>query len=145
MPSPFPGMNPYLERDGVWHGFHQLLCARCVESLSPQVRPKYLVDLDENVYIHELGAEERQLVGRPDAFVIKAKSSSSTAPNPHAGGTTVAPVYTRVPSLAIDEERLSYLKILDRDTREVVTVVELLSPVNKASGQHEYLAKRQRY
>ena len=23
MPSPFPGMNPWLEQDGIWHDFHQ--------------------------------------------------------------------------------------------------------------------------
>ena len=23
MPSPFPGMNPYLEQPDVWHDFHQ--------------------------------------------------------------------------------------------------------------------------
>jgi hypothetical protein len=23
MPSPFPGMNPYLERDIAWHDFHE--------------------------------------------------------------------------------------------------------------------------
>ena len=23
MPSPFPGMNPYLEQDDVWHDFHK--------------------------------------------------------------------------------------------------------------------------
>jgi len=43
-----------------------------------------------------------------------------------------------------DVESLSYLNILDRESREVVTVVELLSPTNKRPGEHraQYLAKR---
>ena len=43
-----------------------------------------------------------------------------------------------------DVESLSYLKILDRDSRDVVTVVEVLSPTNKRPGEHraQYLAKR---
>ena len=24
MPSPFPGMNPYLEHEDAWHNFHDL-------------------------------------------------------------------------------------------------------------------------
>lgn len=28
MPSPFPGMNPYLEQDDVWQDFHQSFITR---------------------------------------------------------------------------------------------------------------------
>lgn len=28
MPSPSPGMNPWLEHPNVWHGFHHLYIAR---------------------------------------------------------------------------------------------------------------------
>ena len=43
-----------------------------------------------------------------------------------------------------DVESLSYLNVLDRESREVVTVVEVLSPTNKRPGEHraQYLAKR---
>jgi Protein of unknown function (DUF4058) len=43
MPSPFPGMDPYLEHPEVWPGFHLLLIAALAESLTPQLRPKYAV------------------------------------------------------------------------------------------------------
>jgi hypothetical protein len=48
--------------------------------------------------------------------------------------------------VAIDTERQSYLEIRDRQSREVVTVIELLSPSNKYAGpdREQYLAKRQR-
>ena len=26
MPSPFPGLNPYLEQEAVWHDFHERFC-----------------------------------------------------------------------------------------------------------------------
>ena len=121
MPSPFPGMNPYLEREGIWHGFHERLCVRCADALVPQVLPKYIVQTDENVYIHELGADERGLVGRPDAFITEFQRQSS--PRALQGVTLTAPVHTRIPN-AIDEERLSYIKILDRKSRELISVVE---------------------
>lgn len=142
MPSPFPGMNPYLEADGVWHTVHQQLCVRCYEALVPQVRPKYIVQTDENVYIHELGADERGLLGRPDAYISQVHHP--TTPHSSAGTTLSGPLHTRIP-YAIEEERVSYLKILDRKSRELITVVEILSPVNKGSGRGEYLAKRKQY
>ena len=143
MPSPFPGMNPYLERDGVWHSFHEQFCTRCLETLVPQVRPNYIVRTDETVYIHELDVAERNLVGRPDAFVTQTRKVAPPATK--SGAVLSAPLYTRLEMIAIDEERLTYLKILDRRSREVVTVIELLSPSNKAADYQEYLAKRQHY
>jgi hypothetical protein len=46
-------MNPYLERESLWHGFHDRLCAEIANSLVPQVRPNYIVDIGEHVYVHE--------------------------------------------------------------------------------------------
>ena len=140
MPSPFPGMNPYLEQDDVWHNFHQQFCAVCQDLLVPQVRPAYIVKLDEHVYIHELPASERRLVGRADV------SLASAAPRPGgSAGTAVAnaPAYSRIPA-AVDVERESFVEIRDRKTRELITAIELLSPSNKKSGpdREQYLAKR---
>jgi hypothetical protein len=93
MPSPFPGMNPYLEQEVIWHDFHERFLPAAATYLVPQIRPKYIVLIDENIYLHE---------------------------------------------------SLSYLKILDRVSRELITVVELLSPTNKRPGDHraQYLSKR---
>ena len=43
-----------------------------------------------------------------------------------------------------DVERVRYLEVRDREGREVVTVIELLSPSNKRAGddRESYLAKR---
>jgi hypothetical protein len=107
MPSPFPGMNPYLEQNTVWNNFQQQFCPLCVEMLVPQVRPHFIVMMDEHVYIHELSAEER------------------------------------IPP-AVDVLHEGYVKILDRNSRRVVTVIELLSPTNKRTGpdREQFLAKR---
>src|SRR5262249_33573326 len=43
MPSPFPGMNPYLEQSSVWHDFHQSFLPTIRELLTPQVVPRYFV------------------------------------------------------------------------------------------------------
>jgi hypothetical protein len=59
-----------------------------------------------------------------------------------AAGVLQAPAQVLLPEQ--DVESLSYLNVLDRESRELVTVVELLSPTNKRPGEYraQYLAKR---
>jgi hypothetical protein len=59
-----------------------------------------------------------------------------------AAGVLEAPAHVMLPEQ--DVESLAYLKILDRRSREVITIVELLSPTNKRPGEHraQYLGKR---
>ncbi len=58
MPSPFPGMNPYIERASVWHDCHESFMPVVQEILTAQVLPRYFVRIDEQMYIHELSAEQ---------------------------------------------------------------------------------------
>ncbi|MGE3808512.1 MAG: DUF4058 family protein [Gemmataceae bacterium] len=47
MPSPFPGMNPYLEQPDVWRDFHQAFITAIRNALIPQIRPTHLlVEID---------------------------------------------------------------------------------------------------
>ncbi len=141
MSSPFPGMNPFLERDAVWHDFHESFMPTVREVLAVQVRPRYLIKIDEHIYIHELPAQTRRLVGRGDIALSQNRpedgSTSSTA-------VLTAPAQVQLPN--VDVERLSFLEIRDRESGKVVTVVELLSPSNKNPGpdRAQYLAKRGR-
>ena len=50
MPSPFPGMNPYLEHPALWSKVHKRLIVALADSVAPQLRPKYIVDIEERVY-----------------------------------------------------------------------------------------------
>lgn len=140
MPSPFPGMNPYLEQEDVWHDFHERFMPAAAEMLLPQVRPNYIVKLDEHAYIHELPANERRLAGRPDVAVIESRTDRGTAASQASAN---APVYGEL-SVAVDVERHAFIEIRDRQTRQIVTVLELLSPSNKRPGadREAYLGKR---
>lgn len=140
MPSPFPGMNPYLEQDDAWHDFHERVIPYISDVLVPQVRPGYIVKLDEHIYIHERSAVEREFLGRIDVGVTRGD-----VPLPSRSGASVleAPVHGRIP-VAIDVERLSFVEIRDRRSRELITVIEVLSPSNKRHGadREQYVAKR---
>jgi Protein of unknown function (DUF4058) len=50
MSSPFPGMNPFLEQDDAWHDFHEKIIPVIAERLVVQVRPEYIVNIDEHIY-----------------------------------------------------------------------------------------------
>jgi len=143
MPSPFPGMNPYFEQEEVWQDFHQSFIPLAREVLSAQVLPGYLVKIEEYLFIHELSAEERLLLGRSDVGIKQSGVPDAQNRTTNLGAVATAPYYARLPQ-AVDTERHSYLEIRDRQGRELVTVIELLSPSNKRPGgdRETYVGKR---
>ena len=141
MPSPFPGMNPYLEHPHVWHDFHESFIPALRGELAGQVSPRYRVRIDEHVFIRELSAEQRRLVGKPDLSLTPGSRFEPTF-----GTATISAPVMVVHPIAIEEIRLSYLKVIDSESRDVVTVIEVLSPSNKELGadRDHYLDKRNR-
>lgn len=127
MPSPFPGMNPYLERQEEWDTFHPHFLVECVKRLVKQVAPQYQVRSGTRLYIHEPSAEERRLFAQADIGITYPHSSNST-------GTTVAtltaPMYRTIP-FSVETERVNYVEIRASKGNDVVTVIELLSRTNK--------------
>ena len=142
MPSPFPGMNPYLEQSAVWQDFHQRLITHISEALSGQVRPQFYVKIEESVFIHEpSGEERRKLLGRPDVAVFENPGRGGVAVA-DAPANSVAALVARIPD--VEFEKHSFIEIRDRHSRDLVTMIELLSPSNKCYGpdREQYLAKR---
>ena len=139
MPSPFPGMNPYLEQPGVWHDFHQAYITAIRNALIPQIRPDYIAKIDDHVYIHELSGDERVFLGRPDVSVMHSGGVATAT----AGRSVAAPAFGHIHP-GVDTIHESYIEIRDRETSEVITVIELLSPTNKAPGsdREQYIGKR---
>lgn len=133
-------MNPYLEQPDVWHDFHQGFIPRMRDALAAQIRPAYLAKIDDHVYIHELAADQRVPLGRPDVSVSQTRRPARATTG---GPTVVAPAYGQIPP-AVDRLHESFIEIRDRKTREVITVIELLSPTNKSPGsdREQYLGKR---
>jgi len=136
-------MNPYLEQEDACHDFHERFIPAVATLLGSQLRPRYIVKIDEHIYVHELAAESRRWVGRADVSLGRGSRDAADEPAPGAvTGVLEAPARVRLP--AVDHERLSYVEIRDRRDRELVTVVELLSPANQHPGpdREQYLAKR---
>ena len=53
MPSPFPGMDPYLETPDLWPDVHHGLISQIQATLNPAVRPKYVARVELRVYVSD--------------------------------------------------------------------------------------------
>jgi hypothetical protein len=132
-------MNPYVERATVYHDFHERWIPLAAEWIGAQVLPRYFVRIDEQMFIHELPPDQRRFIGRGD-ILVPALTPSGTGPKA-AHAIPDAPAEVGWP--VVDIESSSFLEIRDRDSNELVTVIELLSPSNKYAGpdREQYLAK----
>jgi Protein of unknown function (DUF4058) len=137
MPSPFPGMNPYLEQFDAWLDFHHRLIDRMADAIADQVDPRYLVKIDEHLYLQEAPREPHRLGPRVDVGV--KPGTLRAAPGP---GTAVLEAPARIHLPWSEAEPQAFLEIRDRASRELVTVLELLSPTNKGRDRDQYLLKR---
>jgi hypothetical protein len=97
--------------------------------------------LEEQVFVHELPESSGRLIGRADVAVSSRPDLGTSA---GTASLIVGPVQVELTSVA-DVERLLYLEIRDRQSRHLVTVVEMLSPANKRPGKDrdQYVAKRE--
>jgi hypothetical protein len=138
MPSPFPGMNPYLEHPNGWAGFHNRMIAAYADALTPQVVPRYYVYLSDATDPGDGG----KLFSYPDIGIGPDRGGTVAT----AGTLTVtAPARVTVPP-PVELLRMSYMEIRDADSEELVTVIELLSPSNKVGDDSRaYLHKWQAF
>lgn len=144
MDSPFPGMNPYLENPTTWPNLHSRLIVAIANLLGPKVRPKYRVVVEEAVYRRD-ESDQAVLIGVPDVSVrFSGASGSELEEALSEGNVAVAspePVVVTVPMPDVVRQR--YLEIRSLRTSDVITVIEILSPVNKRGmGRQKYESKR---
>jgi hypothetical protein len=144
MPSPFPGMDPYLE-GSEWMSFHAQFTAEIVRQLAPKLRPRY-VALTTRRFVtdmpDDLAITARSSSIYPDVGIAKHASvplqdrrMAATGLEPSLQIATVMP--ERVPQNAIE--------IRTTDDRQLVTLLEVLSAANKrGEGYAEYVEKRTR-
>jgi hypothetical protein len=140
MPSPFPGMDPYLE-GALWTTVHFSLSAEIVRQLAPKLRPRYLV-LPAERFVTE--TPESVAISTadiyPDVSVAETRAVAGTAP-----GTAIAPAPLELATIIPTPIPHVTIEIRDTANRQLVTAIEVLSPTNKrGDGRQEYLAKRRR-
>lgn len=143
MSSPFPGMDPYLEEARRWPDVHQRLITYIADALQPAVRPRYHARMGERVYIiNPLSAMA------PDVFLLGRRETDPGGRRLREPGAAyaVAPLQEPLTPLTMEadepvrfmvapvEEREPFVELVHGDG-EVVTVIEVLSPTNKTTGE----------
>jgi hypothetical protein len=139
MPTPFPGMDPYLERPGLWEEVHAGLIVAIQQELSARLRPRFRVAIERRTYLALL--EPDSSAGKPDVLIIAASPSEMPAPSATAHGhPTSVTVELPMPEEVVER----YLEVRDAGTGAVVTVIEILSPTNKLPGDGRLSYERKR-
>jgi hypothetical protein len=139
-------MDPYLEDPVAWRDVHHALTTRIRDQLTPQLRPRYSARLEVR-YVTDYADGSEIRVMYPDVDVVERvrapQREAHDAPAPSSVATLTPPLTltTFIPA----QEKLVTIQIRDIRTKSLVTVIELLSPVNKrpaSAGREEYLEKR---
>ncbi len=137
MPSPFPGMDPYLEDPALWRGVHHWLITAAAEQLQPQlVHRGCYVDIESRIWL-----EEPERAVYPDVALLRA-THHPAAPSAEAQ-TLTADEPVRVHGLEA-EVREDYLQIYETATRRLLTGIEIVSPSNKSDSEARELYVRNR-
>jgi hypothetical protein len=140
MPSPFPGMDPYLENCGFWEDFHDTFLVTAREAIIDRLPPNYDARIESRLRVVELSAEQVQLlVG--DIGVTRQPAPALAAASRPGGLLTFEPAIVSLPlQMEVRESRIQVLRLPEHS---LVAVVEMLSPTNKHElGYSDYLDKR---
>lgn len=143
MPSPFPGMDPFLEHPHFFPGVHDRFVAYLSESLQAALPAPYFAEINERLWVDTV---ERPI--GPDVDVLRGNQPS---PPEGAGGiaiATAAPAQPIVITVPYEERTETYLEIRtpSPDGERAVTTIEVLSLTNKSPGPRGralYLQKQQ--
>ena len=157
MPSPFPGMNPYLESPLLWHDLHQRLIVRISEELQPRLIPRYFARVETRQYVDmsyrniapdvSLYAEARMprvLKETAANYVVEMQSEASAPDERDMAVPWIVPLRKAQSDDTDDPIEESFIQIFLRDTRELITAIEVISPGNKmpGDGRKKYVDKQ---
>ncbi|MCB0583970.1 MAG: DUF4058 family protein [Phaeodactylibacter sp.] len=143
MKPPFPGMDPWLEGH-VWPDVHHGLAFVFKEQLVSKVVPKYFVRV-ETYTVEDTSPEEEVGIMYPDVEILKKQPEPAQMPVSQGteGIDVLTPVTMIIPRPVI-EVNIPVVEIRDRENQQLITAIEILSPVNKrGKGLDKYREKRQ--
>ncbi|MHB1561169.1 MAG: DUF4058 family protein [Isosphaeraceae bacterium] len=143
MRPPFPGMDPWLEDPELWPDVHNSLIVSIRDAIVPLVRPRYFAGVDSRTTV--LSGSDQDHIYRPD---VKIRTADIKTPDQPGRLAVAEPAntgsYHVVMPMPDDEIEEAFLTIKELPSRQLVTVLEVLSPTNKKTkrARREYLDKR---
>lgn len=125
MPSPFPGMDPYIENTFRWRQFHGHFISDLTFALNAVLPEGIIAQYDERCYVVPF---DDYLY--PDGMVV-----ASSGFGPRIGALEQTETLPLIVQYSPQEVHEPYVEIITADDEErVVTVIEFVSPTNKISG-----------
>jgi hypothetical protein len=144
MAGPFPGMDPYLEFQAPWPDFHNRLIAQICNELGARLPGSYVARVDERIEV-ATSASDPPRSFRPDLLVgrFAEGAASPGVALTSAQTATLEPKLVEILDRDPEELRITWVEIRALPELELVTAVEVLSPINKSwQGRQAYLDKR---
>ncbi len=146
MPSPFPGMDPYLEHPRFFAGLHNALIIFLQDELQRRLPDAYYAQSGQRVWL-----ERSQRYVEPDVNVMRERRERPIRGSEH-GGVAVAepevetdlevaqPVVITVEEVVHDEHIEPFLEIHGRWSGQdrLIATIEVVSPANKTPGDEGY-------
>jgi hypothetical protein len=147
MPSPFPGMDPYLEGPK-WMSVHSALTVEIARQLSRHLPPRYVALPNERMVVTMSESDDVSITRGsilPDTSIVDLGAPEVDVAESSKSSTAVATPVLMVETLMPESIPHVTVEIRDSAADELVTAIEVLSPTNKGSdGREEYLTKRRR-
>src|SRR5438128_5872500 len=124
MASPFPGMDPYLER--YWGDVHASFIIYARDQLNSHLPKDLRARVEERVFVESATGLERSMY--PDIRIVERGKQT---PPPVTNGVAVAEPLL----IQLDEQGTqTFIEILDTSTgKRVITVIEVLNLSNKVA------------
>ncbi len=143
MPSPFPGMDPYIEAPKVWSDFHADLAGEMRADLNARIQPKYVARLTPHTTYEIIEVAATRGI-RPDVGVYEPQPSQRMT-------REATSVFSPAPPTPVESRvqielplRLYTVEIHESDSLELVTAIEILSPANKQRGHDACVTYRRK-
>ena len=130
MPSPFPGMDPWLERPAVFPSLHYGLVFCFQSALNTVLPPGYVATNDNRVYV------DPELRRIPDIGVFGPDLGAAGPVGPVVAALTEAGLLAVATDRVSDPIEEAYLEIRSVEDERLVTAVEVVSPGNKKPGEN---------
>ncbi len=135
-------MDPWLEGH-IWPDVHHDLATRFKEQLVSQVVPKYFVRV-ETYTVEDTTPEEEVGIMYPDVEILNRRPEPIRQwAGQEEGDIALLTPATMVIPRPVIEVRIPVVEIRDRASQQLITAIEILSPVNKrGKGLEKYREKR---
>ncbi len=136
MPSPFPGMDPYLEAPAIWPDFHDAFAGEIRSELNRTLPAPYYARLEMRPEVGISASERGQRKIVPDVAVVRPPRDSRAQPAAVALEQPRTEISTSYEVNVLDEPlRHHFVEIRDpAQGHKLITLIEIASPSNKRRG-----------